>query len=231
MPGQVDYYDRFGNQNRESILICPEPEFWTTDYDHKGRIYKEMKDRIDQQTSLINTHFHKADPVLDIGCGFGRQAIMLAKSGYTVTGIDTSPVFIDIAKNLFTRHNYDGKFFCTELDHALIDGHFRQILLFDVLEHLRPIYRTPFFSKLNTILSPGGILIISVPHVRRRISSRINNSIRKRITQHFSFFLKREEHPYPIPGKNTILKLSRPYFQLSKFIESEQTDYYVFQKP
>lgn len=31
MTGQVEYYNSFGNQYRESILACPEPELWTTD--------------------------------------------------------------------------------------------------------------------------------------------------------------------------------------------------------
>jgi 2-polyprenyl-3-methyl-5-hydroxy-6-metoxy-1,4-benzoquinol methylase len=230
MSSQVEYYNQFGNHHRDSILKCPEPEVWTTDYDKKGRVYQEIKHRIDQQIELIKRYFSNDCPVLDIGCGFGRQAIILAKLGYTVTGIDTSPVFIDIAKELFKQHGYKGDFICSGVDNNLIGEQHRQILLLDVLEHITPPHQKNFLFLVDKILARGGVLIISVPHVKRRITSKLNNAIRKRITQHFSFFLQREEHPYPIPGKHRILKLCRPYFSLTKFIESEQTDYYVFQK-
>src|SRR3990167_9785073 len=36
--------------------------------------------------------------VLDAGCGAGRDAIFLAQQGFSVTGVDISPVGIDLAK-------------------------------------------------------------------------------------------------------------------------------------
>ncbi len=35
--------------------------------------------------------------VLDVGCGPGRHAIALAKTGYAVTGVDVSPRFLEVA--------------------------------------------------------------------------------------------------------------------------------------
>ncbi len=50
------------------------------------------------------------------------------------------------------------------------------------------------------------------------------------MTQYLPFFVNREEHPYPIPEKNNMLKLSKGIFSLHKFIETLQTDYYVFRR-
>lgn len=36
--------------------------------------------------------------VLDIGCGMGRHALAMEKNGYTVTGIDLSPILLEEAK-------------------------------------------------------------------------------------------------------------------------------------
>jgi SAM-dependent methyltransferase len=101
MFSQERYYNRFGAFHRQSILSCPEPEYWTTDYAEQGRVYREMKERIKMQQQLADDCFSIQFPVLDVGCGFGRQAVMLAKKGYEVVGCDTSEVFISIAKELF----------------------------------------------------------------------------------------------------------------------------------
>jgi 2-polyprenyl-3-methyl-5-hydroxy-6-metoxy-1,4-benzoquinol methylase len=230
MNGQVNYYNHFGDLCKESILSCPEPELWTTDYTEKGRIYQEIKQRIEQQQQLILTYFDKNIPVLDIGCGFGRQAFWLAKNGFDITGIDTSGVFIAIAQRLFEKHNFKGNFFCADPFSGKISGKFKQLLLLDVLEHIKPLNRRVFIKKLYEVSDPGGLLIISLPHVNKRLTSMLNNNVRRKITQHFSFFLRREEHPYPIPPKKIILEMMTRYFTLNKFIESGITDYYVLQK-
>src|SRR5215470_5867380 len=90
MPDQVEYYNRFGELYKEDILTCPEPEFWTTDYKTRGRVYTEMVQRVEEQGALVEEFFTNTVPLLDIGCGFGRQAIFLAKKGFNVIGFDTS---------------------------------------------------------------------------------------------------------------------------------------------
>jgi 2-polyprenyl-3-methyl-5-hydroxy-6-metoxy-1,4-benzoquinol methylase len=231
MPGQVGYYNDFGIENRDSILACPEPELWTTDYNEKGRIYKEIKERIQQQEQLIKTHFKKEYTVLDIGCGFGRQAFMMARNGYKVTGTDTSAVFIELANKLFQKHGLKANFICTDITSSnSVKETFRQMLLLDVLEHIAPQRRALFFQKIYELAQPGALLLLSLPHVKERVSSQINNKVRRSITQYFTYFLRKEEHPYPIPEKKDILQLAKGYFVLNNFIHSAQTDYYLFQK-
>jgi SAM-dependent methyltransferase len=36
--------------------------------------------------------------ILDVACGYGRHANQLAKLGHLLTGLDTSALFLDIAK-------------------------------------------------------------------------------------------------------------------------------------
>lgn len=47
--------------------------------------------------SLIERHHPDARSVLDLGCGTGRHALLLAESGYRVTGIDRSPEMLNAA--------------------------------------------------------------------------------------------------------------------------------------
>jgi SAM-dependent methyltransferase len=48
--------------------------------------------------SLIERYHPSARSVLDLGCGTGRHALLLAESGYRVTGIDRSPDMLNAAK-------------------------------------------------------------------------------------------------------------------------------------
>lgn len=51
--------------------------------------------------------------VLDMGCGRGRHALLLAKNGYRVTGVDLSPRAIEIAGKKALEKNIPGVRFVT----------------------------------------------------------------------------------------------------------------------
>lgn len=230
MPSQIEYYNRFGEAFKEQIIACPEPHLWTTDYAEKGRVYREIKDRIEQQERLINQYFTKGQEVLDIGCGFGRQAYILAVKGFALTGTDTSPVFIQIAQALFEKHNLSGSFFCTDVTNDNTINSFDQLLLLDVLEHIQPLSRKRFMDRIASLTNAKGRLILSLPHVKKRLTSQLNNRLRKQLTQHFSFFRNLEEHPYPIPQFREIVKTTEKHFTLLEQKTTSLTDYYVFEK-
>ena len=229
MPAQEKYYNRFGNTYRKSILNCPDPEYWTTDYDQQGRVYREMKERIGVQQQLVNDYFSIEWPVFDIGCGFGRQAVMLAKMGYEVVGCDTSEAFISIARELFDKQQFTGEFIIGEID-QLEGRHFNQAVLFDVLEHIWPSKRKHFVSRLAALIILEGVLIVSLPHVKKRLSSQLNNAVRRRITALLPYFRNREEHPYFIPQQKDIQRLFGKQFSLDSFTTTGETDYYVFRR-
>jgi SAM-dependent methyltransferase len=48
--------------------------------------------------SLIQRHHPHAHSLLDLGCGTGRHALLLAEAGYAVTGVDRSPEMLLAAK-------------------------------------------------------------------------------------------------------------------------------------
>ena len=230
MPAQTDYYNRFGNEFREAILACPEPHLWATDYEEKGRIYREIKERIAQQESLIDAHFNTAFPVLDVGCGFGRQAWLLAKKGFAVTGTDTSETFIQIAESLFEKHHLQGHFLCLDLLTQSLNEVFTQVLLFDVLEHIKPFQRKVFLEKIAAAMEPKGMLLLSLPQVKKRWRSQVNNNLRKAVTQYLPFFQNIEEHPYPIPREKDIVLLSQNQFRILQSTATTETTYYVLER-
>lgn len=230
MPAQVDYYNRFGEEFTESILACPEPHLWTTDYATKGRVYREIKERIGVQEELVETYFLKEAPVLDVGCGFGRQAYLLARKGFAVTGTDTSPVFVNIATKLFAKHGLPGTFSCVDVSMQPLAQQFSQALLLDVLEHVPPAQRKKFMAAVHGLMAPQGILLLSLPHVKKRLSSQVNNRLRRAVTQHIGWFRNLEEHPYPVPQKSDVLRLTEKKFAVLAFRSMQESDYYVLQR-
>jgi 2-polyprenyl-3-methyl-5-hydroxy-6-metoxy-1,4-benzoquinol methylase len=232
MPDQVNYYNDFGKRFEDSIMNCPEPEFWTTDYMEKGRVYQEMKRRVSYQLEFADKQFTKKYKVLDLGCGFGRQAIALARAGFDIAGIDTSDTFIQIAKKLFEKNRLQGAFYCIDILKEKLPSQekFAQIILFDVLEHIAPWKRRAFMKTLYELSLPSSQVLISLPRVKQRFTSKLNNRVRRRVTQHLPFFFKKEEHPYIIPEKPAVARLSKGLFRITDFVETNDTGFYALKK-
>jgi 2-polyprenyl-3-methyl-5-hydroxy-6-metoxy-1,4-benzoquinol methylase len=103
--------------------------------------------------------------ILDVGCGEGEDAVLLAKLGAIVTGFDVSPGAIQVAKR---RAEIDGvwdrvSFICAPLDQArLPEGTFDVIwfdnILHHVLDELELVMR-----KVLSSARPGATLLCIEP--------------------------------------------------------------------
>lgn len=60
---------------------------------------KDYENEVEYITSLILKHNPNAKTILDLGCGTGIHANLLAKKGFSVTGVDYSSEMIKIANN------------------------------------------------------------------------------------------------------------------------------------
>src|SRR4051812_7343072 len=58
---------------------------------------KDYRGEADYVCSLIERHHPGARAVLDLGCGTGRHALLLAENGYRMTGVDRSPEMLATA--------------------------------------------------------------------------------------------------------------------------------------
>lgn len=224
MPGQETYYNQFGQRYKAAIIGSDEPHLWTTDAHRNGNVYQEMKKRVGHQERFIDDYFDKELPVLDIGCGFGRQACLVASKGFRVYGIDTSQAFVDIAKDLFAKHRYQGVFACTDLMKTTPGTAYKNVLLFDVLEHIIPYRRRTFVRRMAAVTEPGGTVIMSLPH------DTAGTTWKKRIKQYFSHYTNKEEHPYAIPQKADVERIVRNLFTVADHLITPETDYYVLKK-
>jgi 2-polyprenyl-3-methyl-5-hydroxy-6-metoxy-1,4-benzoquinol methylase len=117
----------------------------------------------------------KGRSILDVGCGYGSNAVLLAKLGATVTGIDISPKSIELAKK---RREINGvansvELYCSPLETARIPGRTFDIIWGDnILHHLIDDLDT-LLANLVQLTRPGGLLVFNEPvnlnHRLRRI--------------------------------------------------------------
>lgn len=103
------------------------------------------------------------DSVLDLGCGTGGHGLLLADSGYSVTGVDQSPAMTQRAKQKIKQQDLSGEYVVetTELSSLDLDNKFDVATsLFSVMGYLTTV--DEFLDSLRTIrehLKPGGVFI------------------------------------------------------------------------
>src|SRR5215470_17181611 len=169
---QVSYYNEFATRYRSQILAAPDASIWVKDA-VPGPIQEAMKQRITMQREMIRRHFDVSLPVLDLGCGFGRQIVVMASMGMKVVGVDTSNIFIDIARELSHKHGMNAELICDSVEQFTPASRFSQVVLFDVYEHIEPKRRRPFLDHLHGVICAAHAkAIFTFPFVDTSLMSR-----------------------------------------------------------
>ncbi|MHA2646455.1 MAG: class I SAM-dependent methyltransferase [bacterium JZ-2024 1] len=98
---------------------------------------------------------------LDFGCGMGWLSLELARAGLYVTGLDLSPVSIQIAKKYAETQQVSGSLQYRVADlnrEELGTAVYDVIVIWDVLHHLADV--DGVMRRLTQALKPGGQLLI-----------------------------------------------------------------------
>jgi len=111
---------------------------------------------------LKNTHAHKEDKLLDLGCGNGVFAKLAEETGIEIYALDSSDEAIKYANEKFGLLNT----FVGSVDNVPSSwSGFNFITCFQILEHIQD--PSNFVEKIHKLLAPGGYLIMSVPNKER----------------------------------------------------------------
>lgn len=116
--------------------------------------------------AVIDKHIKKPfKNVLDIGCGAGTLSFYIASKKFTVTGIDISQKAIYECKKSATLLGLKNISFVRSSfpDEIKINKKFNAIIFTEVIEHL--IDDLLAIKKINKLLKPSGILILSTPSI------------------------------------------------------------------
>ena len=132
-------------------------EWWKLDGDFKPlhRINPVRADYIDSKSSI------KDLKVLDVGCGGGILSESLAQKGAQVTGIDVTPINIDIAKDHASKSGLDINY--QEISAEKLKE--TQAETFDVVACLEVLEHVPspkdLINDCVSLLKPNGYLFLS----------------------------------------------------------------------
>ena len=91
---------------------------------------------------------------VDLGCGVGNYAIYLASKGFEVTGVDSSPTAIKIAKENARKRGVDCNFIVADLlgDLHNVKETFDFAYDWELLHHIMPEDREKYVKNVHKIL-------------------------------------------------------------------------------
>jgi len=110
------------------------------------------------------TQFVHGKDVLDVACGEGYGADLMAQTARTVVGIDISQEAIDFARGHYPRNNIS--FVQGAAESIPLNGvkMFDVAVSFETLEHLDAASQESFLNEIRRLLKDEGIFIISTPN-------------------------------------------------------------------
>jgi 2-polyprenyl-3-methyl-5-hydroxy-6-metoxy-1,4-benzoquinol methylase len=155
---------------------------------HKGNsVWQPVKDFMGSKSVLIGSHhtFHFLNSprkilhmmsyykfaakviggnknVLDMGCGEGLGAWLLAKECGKVKGIDLDKDAIEVAKSNWKDPRISFK--CANFLKTN-NGVHDAVVSFDVVEHILPKNAGAFFKKIGSSLTNEGVVIVGTPNI------------------------------------------------------------------
>jgi len=102
----------------------------------------------------------KSKSILDIGCGTGNHAVILAKKGYRVVGFDISKTMIELAK----KKSKSVEFYVSDIENFKFDKKFDAcISMFAVISYITSTNSLlKAFKNIRDHLNPDGIFIFDV---------------------------------------------------------------------
>lgn len=112
---------------------------------------------------IIHLSIDLASPALDFGCGVGRLTQSLASNFATCTGVDISPVMIELAEQ-YNRYPDTCRYVVNDAfvlaEHP--NDHFGFICCLLVLQHMKTELAEGYLREMVRVLRPGGVLVSQV---------------------------------------------------------------------
>jgi len=125
------------------------------------------------------------DHLLEIGTGWGGLAIFAAKHyGCKVTTTTISDAQLSFAREQVFKQGLVERIDLLDLDYRLLAGRFDKIVSVEMIEAVGERFLPGFFAKLNSLLKPGGLMMlqaITIADQRQQAYRRSEDFIQKHV--------------------------------------------------
>lgn len=169
---------------------------------------KHYSDEVEYIRNIINQYKPDTESILDLGCGTGKHAILLAREGYQVTGIDRSESMLNQARlnksGLEKEYKKNLEFCRSDITALQLDTRFDVVCsLFHVISYQvsnREISET--FKSVSKHLVNGGLFIFDVWYGPGVLTSK--PEYRKNTYKDSNSEITRIANPEILPDKNIV---------------------------
>ncbi|MFH0955220.1 MAG: methyltransferase domain-containing protein [Candidatus Micrarchaeota archaeon] len=135
---------------------------WEETYRKKGVVHAEIEPFVKKTVPLFRKK--KVKTILDLGCGTGKNCFFLAKKGFTVYGIDSSPTAVRIAARQL-KGKQNKKIRLKQSDMTKIPfkkGSFDAVICYRVIYHgtIKQIRKA--IREVYRVLKPNGLFALNL---------------------------------------------------------------------
>jgi len=153
-----EHYDL--NNTFFSLFLDPTMTYSSAYFKKEGMTLEEAQiakyDRLCKQL-----HLKPSDHVLEIGSGWGGNAIYIAKTyGCKVTSLTISEEQFKLANERIRKENLSDKVSVILKDYRLMEGKFDKLVSIEMLEAVGAEFYNAYFKKCSDFLKPNGIFAI-----------------------------------------------------------------------
>ncbi len=139
-----------------------DPKYWEA---NRSFIWSEKRIEMSEAAAAGIAKLLEMEPgesILDLACGFGRHSLALSQQGYSVTGIDLNPGFIQEASRKAMDMKLDARFLCADMrDFVEPDGFKNIIIMYNSFGYFQdPKDDNKVLENCFMSLKPGGKLLL-----------------------------------------------------------------------
>ena len=140
---------------------------WNEIFKKNGRVFYDPHSDMTGIVKLLKER--KANIVLDLGNGTGRHTVYLAKNGFTVFGLDSSPEAIRATRKWLIKEKLTARLKLGDVTKNLPykDAFFDAVITVRVINHGDKATIQKIAQEIARILKQGGFLFVVVPTLKK----------------------------------------------------------------
>jgi SAM-dependent methyltransferase len=141
---------------------------WNEIFEQQGPVFTEPHGDMPDIVQLLKDKGAKT--VLDLGSGSGRHVIYLARSGFSVFGLDSSPAGIEITRQWLADEGLSADLQLRSMTEPLPyeDSFFDAVISIQVIHHAKIATIRRIVGEIARVLKTGGLVFVTVPKLRNQ---------------------------------------------------------------